>query len=83
MFVPVYHSYKSTTAPFPKQLQSVLHVQIGVLKHQFLFLPASIKSQEHIITSKVFSPIIIIHYVVNRLVVSVNVQLNAQCPSLA
>lgn len=41
MFFYVYHSYKSKTEQFPKQLQFVLHVQIGVLKHH-IFVPSSI-----------------------------------------
>lgn len=81
MFVCVYHSYKSTTAQFPKQLPFVLHVQSGVLRHH-IFVPPSIhKIQKHIITSKVFSPIIIIHYIINRPVLSVQQNAERQSPT--
>ena len=68
MSVHVCRSSERTSEQFPKQSQSVLHAQVGVLKIIFLFLPASIKSQKHIRSTKVFSAIVIIHYVVNRLV---------------
>lgn len=53
---------------FPNNHRVYRTHKLEYLSTIFLFLPASIKSQKHIRSTKVFSAIVIIHYVINRLV---------------